>query len=147
MIVKTWSLFAYIPWKFLFTFAYRKKLIYKFNRFLGGSNVRYRSEISVFVLNIFSRNKNPRKLLVCCNLNIRIRFVVFKHYVIFRTMFLYKITFQKKGFHFRIGYNVLKICNMRYHSRDFRRFILTVLKILSDPVFQINGFAYIYYFI
>ena len=78
----------------------------------------------------------PRKIFLYCHLNKRISLVIHQHGIVFRTMFLNKITLQHQRFQLRIRDNILKPGNMSHHLFNFHSLIPAGLEILPYPVFQ-----------
>ena len=89
--------------------------------------------------------QESRKCLLHRHTNIRIPFVIRHHRIILRAVFLDQITFKHKRFHLRSGDNILKIRNLRHHTRNLRRSAMSMsgLKILPYTVVETDCLAHV----
>ena len=125
MIVQTGPVLSGISRKTAVAGAYLIQLPHQFDHVLYCSAACIGTKISCLVLFHSPGKKHSRVWLMNCHLNKRIALVIFEHGIIFRTMFLDKITLQHKGFQLRIRNNVLKSGKMCIRDRDSTAYLLT----------------------
>ena len=143
MIVQTGPVLSGISRKTAVAGAYLIQLPHQFDHVLYCSAACIGAKISCLVLFHSPGKKHSRVWLMNCHLNKRIALVIFEHGIIFRTMFLDKITLQHKGFQLRIRNNVLKSGNMCNHPFNLGTFITTALEILAHTILKAYGFSHI----
>ena len=98
MVVETGPFQTDIPRQLSVTGFELIKLIHQVNRILYRSRGGIGAEIFGLILLHFTGDENTRIFLSHCHLNIRIRLVVLKHGIVFRTVFLNQVILQNQRF-------------------------------------------------
>ena len=66
------------------------------------------------------REQNTREILVDCDLDVWVAFVIRKHGIIVRTVFLDQVAFQHQRFNFGFADDIFKPRDVADHFFDFR---------------------------
>ena len=123
--------------------AQRPQAFHQLQRLIQRQNIGIRTEIPAFVPAQRPRFQNAGEVILDGNLDVGILLVILQHRIIRRTVLFDQVIFQDQRFHFRIGHNIFKIPDQRYHPLYFGSPVVHGTKIRVHTPVQINSFAHI----